>query len=385
MKILFVCGSLEEGKDGVGDYVRKLSERLASKNIECVSIALNDKETSEFFVNEGSIPEFKTSRYFKIHKLIPDKKKGFFLHKLIHFYSPDVISIQLVIYGIHRRGWLFSFNRHIAPKIHGHVVHLMWHELWIGQLRTSSLMHRLEGFLQRKFIIDFISIVNPSLHHTSIPFYQALLERIGIKSQILPLFSNFSLERDPDFRLSDAIEEYGLEGEKLICVCFGNIFSDFPFDHWLLEAREWNLSSNRKIIFCSIGKQGGSSVIWDSWVKKTKGLDWIELKALGPKSPKEIQSAFSQSDVGICLTPLEGWGKSGSVAAMIENGLTVIGYEFGISPQNLNFKVPLTQEIICYKLSTINKWPLHFQRHISKSKIESVSTQFIEDLAKLFE
>ena len=48
MKLVFICGSLEPGKDGVGDYVYILARELIDLGHTCLLIALNDQflETS---------------------------------------------------------------------------------------------------------------------------------------------------------------------------------------------------------------------------------------------------------------------------------------------------------------------------------------------------
>ena len=43
MKIMFICGSLEPGKDGVGDYTRRLCAHLKKHHIEVGILAYNDK------------------------------------------------------------------------------------------------------------------------------------------------------------------------------------------------------------------------------------------------------------------------------------------------------------------------------------------------------
>ena len=42
MKIIFLCGSLEPGRDGVGDYVLLLSGELVRQGHQASIIALND-------------------------------------------------------------------------------------------------------------------------------------------------------------------------------------------------------------------------------------------------------------------------------------------------------------------------------------------------------
>ena len=42
MRIVFICGSLEPGRDGVGDYVRHLAVAVAQQGHETAAVALRD-------------------------------------------------------------------------------------------------------------------------------------------------------------------------------------------------------------------------------------------------------------------------------------------------------------------------------------------------------
>ena len=42
MKIAFLCGSLEPGFDGVGDYVRMLASEVIVQGHQAVIVAIND-------------------------------------------------------------------------------------------------------------------------------------------------------------------------------------------------------------------------------------------------------------------------------------------------------------------------------------------------------
>lgn len=47
MKIQFLCGSLEPGRDGVGDYTRRLAGELIRQGNDVSIIALNDRFVKE--------------------------------------------------------------------------------------------------------------------------------------------------------------------------------------------------------------------------------------------------------------------------------------------------------------------------------------------------
>jgi hypothetical protein len=49
MKIIFLCGSLEPGCDGVGDYTRRLAGELIKQGHHIAAVALNDQYLQEEF------------------------------------------------------------------------------------------------------------------------------------------------------------------------------------------------------------------------------------------------------------------------------------------------------------------------------------------------
>ena len=50
MKIVFLCGSLEPGRDGVGDYTRMLAAEIIRKGHNAAIVALADKYSLEPFI-----------------------------------------------------------------------------------------------------------------------------------------------------------------------------------------------------------------------------------------------------------------------------------------------------------------------------------------------
>ena len=92
MKIMFLCGCLEQGKDGVGDYVHRLALLCSHKNVECYKVAINDSFISEIIWNtkENILRLPANLRYEdKIKKLID----------LTEFFQPDWISLQFVSFS----------------------------------------------------------------------------------------------------------------------------------------------------------------------------------------------------------------------------------------------------------------------------------------------
>jgi len=379
MKISFICGSLAPGKDGVGDYVRRLSEKMVELGWKCFCISLNDTEEviDMPLTNNAGLPRVN---YCRIKESSDIGYKKELLSTALTLFKPDICSLQLVVYSFHPRGWMREFNVSFAPILAKYKTHLMWHELWIGQLSNSTLKEKIEGFWQKKQIFQLLQIIRPRLQHTSVAFYQALLRKQKIDVKLLPLFSNFSLDRAENFDLKEKLNLIPSEPVPLLLVSFGTIYKHFPFEQWLKDAIDWSKHTGRSIILCSIGKTGTSSEIWREWEKYTiaHGIDKIKLHSLGVLSPSEIQSIFASAEAGLSLTPFEAWGKSGAIAAMHESGLPIIIYEFGIS--TFDFVPESTNGLINFKINTLNKWPLKFERHIAQNKLPQICEKFIADL-----
>jgi hypothetical protein len=49
VKIVFLCASLEPGRDGVGDYTRHLASECVRRGHECTAIALHDPHVNNEF------------------------------------------------------------------------------------------------------------------------------------------------------------------------------------------------------------------------------------------------------------------------------------------------------------------------------------------------
>jgi len=49
VKVVFLCSSLEPGRDGVGDYTRRLAAELVRQGHFSAVVSLNDKYISDVF------------------------------------------------------------------------------------------------------------------------------------------------------------------------------------------------------------------------------------------------------------------------------------------------------------------------------------------------
>jgi hypothetical protein len=326
MKILFICGSLESGKDGVGDYVQQLAAELIGKGHDVVAMAINDKHTSVEHRNEQlsngiSVPVFRlpsiqgsAERYQKA-KLYAD---GF---------SPDLISFQFVPYSFQDKGLPFnipSFAKLVGTRYQWHI---MFHELWLGFSPGSSFKDRVIGFFQRRIVVSLVRVLKPVLVTTSNPLYRRLLRENGVKCAILPLFSNISIApADQPFR-DRILDELGISpGDRhkwRIAGIFGNIYPDSNLGGAINEQLKIETSQGRKLACIGMGNLNDYGKGEFKRLENTFG-DQIKFIHLGIQPSHLISNVLQMLDYGIACTPAEFIFKSGVFATMKLHGLTVI-------------------------------------------------------------
>ena len=158
MKILFLCGSAEPGKDGVGDYTRRLCGELIRRGHQAQILSLCDLH-SKVFINQIQIIENTEV----VVNRIPIKSNYSNRLSITQFiaqeFTPDWISLQFVPYSFNSKGlpfWLPSFLR----KINGeHKWHVIFHELWVRRGINVSLKRNFTSIMQQFIVKKLIYIL----------------------------------------------------------------------------------------------------------------------------------------------------------------------------------------------------------------------------------
>lgn len=311
MKVVFLCGSLEQGRDGVGDYVRRLSEELIRQGHQVAAAALNDKFAPET-IEENQQVENSYFPILRITSCWPQRKRFGWAHKWIVDQNPDWISLQFVPFSFHPKGLSFGLGSKFKNLTRGFKFHVMFHELWVNT-KSGNLKMRVLGRLQKLLIKKLISKCNPNCITTTIAYYQTMLNGFGVTT--LPLFGNIPFVAAMD-------NKDGLN-DKLKVVHFGSFSGE-------LEQLELQLNYlynaanfyNRKIEFVALGEGGIFKEKAIPLAKKIIGKDAV--KELGRLNVDEVSAFFQKSDIGISRADYSLAGKSGSSLAMLEHGLPVV-------------------------------------------------------------
>ncbi|RKS53949.1 glycosyltransferase involved in cell wall biosynthesis [Gillisia mitskevichiae] len=322
MNIVFICGTLEPGRDGVGDYTRRLAAELRTQHLNTAILSLNDKYIDEY---SESIQEFKGVEIpvLRLGEKLATYRKTILAKNWIEKQNPEWLSLQYVPYSFQQKGipWNLAYQLHFFSK--GRKWQIMFHELWID---STNYKNTIIASLQRFFIKDLARKLNPNVIHTSLPLYKKRLKYLGFSAKELPIFSNilenngslhgyspnFNIVFFSQFKVRESVIEFMKKLVKEL------ILADIDFRILLVggchEERVRLVNELRKI------PRVNRRIIYKGF------LNEIALK-------KTIQS----SDLCITPVPQHVLGKSGSAAAFLAQGIPVAapyikaGYEeFGI-------------------------------------------------------
>ena len=100
MKIIFICGSLEPARDGVGDYTRKLAAEIIRQGHKATIVSLAEENNFDLFkgvqhCEDIEIPVLRSAVIF--HKNYVQEVKAW-----IDEFNPGWISLQFVPFSFHQ-------------------------------------------------------------------------------------------------------------------------------------------------------------------------------------------------------------------------------------------------------------------------------------------
>jgi hypothetical protein len=315
MKVLFICSSCEPGRDGVGDYTRRLALALDGCGHHTVRVGMNDRHAGNVQVRDGALAA--VPKLIRFPESLSWKQRFATLRDLDQEFAPDCISLQYVPHGFQAKGLPFRFALGIAPFAHGRRVHITFHELWGG---ASNILGRtIIPALQKQLLLYLCRTLSPRVVNVTNEEYQRRLASIGIASAVLPLFGNI-----PVLVKASAHKN----ADEWVFAIFGTLRAGWKFERLLVEiecARE--VAAIKRCRFVSVGRLGehGQS-LWEAM--KRSGYENFVFERLGELEESDVSRALHSADFGIAVSPFEIIEKSGAVAAMREHGLPVIVTQF---------------------------------------------------------
>lgn len=364
MKLIFLCGSLEPGQDGVGDYSRSLACELIRKSHEVAIIALNDGVITSLYSGLQSSNGIDVP-VLRIPASMEERERFSYAGDYIRQFGPEWVSLQYVPFSFEKRGLPFSFGKHLKSLGSNIRWHFMFHELWVGLYGYSTFKLKVLGLMQKLIIKQMLAAINPDAVTTSIGIYK---KNLGWKEvNLIPLFSNIPVAGIP--------QEDTRQADNLTAIHFGS-FTGALDDY------------KRQVDFLTaIGEKTGKTVcleiIGNGGHYKEKALD-ISRRAFGEGnvidcgflSEESISNHLLRADIGISRADYTLFGKSGSAMAMLEHGLPLLLRGKRPAEDTIGHIFPFKEQLVYPddpSREFAKKDPVHFITEVSEIFVESLS------------
>jgi hypothetical protein len=370
MKLLFICGCLEKGKDGVGDYTRRLAVELTRQGNQCTLISLLDSyadieivekpESQDAFINVIRFPYRNGTKLNCTHA-----------KKWIDSFNPDWISLQFVPYAFHKKGLPFQLYKHLKPYTKNCKFQIMFHELWV---MNTGLYSNLIGLFQKRIIKKLITNLKPVLVHTNTEVYKYNLSKISpVAIKQLILFPNIPITPS-----HNSIQSCMISSE-LVFVSFGTIYSGSNIMQFAEQMGEYSKSSNVRCKLKIIGRAGINCTLWaDEWKRNN-----MEVEIVGEVKSEDLSEIICNSSFGIISTPLALINKSGSFAVFRDCGLPVFCISKEWSPKGfLKRDNPRIFEF--FLGSDIENYISEAKKEPPVDSLESIAADFSNELSHTF-
>lgn len=299
MRIAFLCGCAEAGKDGVGDYTALLAAECRRQGHSAMIIALNDRYVTGAEMVEGLL---------RLGAGLTWRVRMEHARETIERFGADVISLQWVPYAFHPKGIPRGIDTGLARIAAGRVVQVMCHEIWIGAEVGASFPHRVTGAAQRSVLRRILRLLRPRIVQTSNPAYAGVLKRVGVSAAVLPLFGSIPVT-GREIARDETTAKFGM---------FGELHPEWSPEPLLGHLR----GLGGRIEIEHIGRIGKGLELWEN-MERQYGRE-IGFKRHSEQPAARISQFLMEMDFGISTTPLALLGKSGTLAAMLEHGLPVV-------------------------------------------------------------
>ncbi|CAM4121814.1 Glycosyltransferase involved in cell wall bisynthesis [Pedobacter westerhofensis] len=318
MKVMFICGSIEPGRDGVGDYTRRLSQELARNGIQVAVTALHDghvKEIQDFLqlMDGTEIP------VYRLPSVLDESMRYKLLEQRITEFNPDWLSLQYVPFSFHPKGLGFALAKGLKKAGGRRRWQIMVHEIAVGMPIGSSLKEMLWGKAQKFLLQSLIRVLQPVMVHTHTLVYKKQLEKFGAAVTMLPLFSNIPVAH-PELIVAKHKNEVVHDGYIDLLV-FATVQLGAPIREFTQDIKQYEKSTGSKFRMVFLGRGGRAQADWmEEW--EGAGLAAVHL---GEQNEEKVSEILAKATFGIFSTPVVLTGKSGAVAAMREHGIHLLG------------------------------------------------------------
>jgi hypothetical protein len=321
MKMIFICGSLEPGKDGVGDYIRRLASELIKDEHQVSVIAFYDRYALQKTEILHSINE-KSFQMMRLPASLPAKQRLLLSAALIRNFNPDWISLQYVGFGFHKYGLPIDLFK-LRNIINDAKLHIMFHELWCGMSPLAGVKERILGRLQMAFIKLLVLKLKPAKVFTNVAAYSDYLKQFQITSTLAPIFGNIETSdigsEEEWLHLTQKISITDLQKKDWFIVgFFGAVYPCTGLEPLIGQAAQYAESIGKKFGILRIGKEN------ERLQNIINNIKNVHYWTTGILVPAMVNRLMNYVDCGVITTPANKLDKSGSAIAWLERGIPVL-------------------------------------------------------------
>jgi len=319
MRIAFIAGCVEPGRDGVGDYTRTLANECTQLGHDTAIVSLGEPREIAPLVGNSELR--LTAAQWR-------HDGGAAARTWLERFRPDVASLQFVPYSFDPRGLFRASVPRLAQLMAAAPRrHVFFHEVWIGSHTGASPKQRLIGWLQRRSVRALLAALRPAVVHTSNDYYRAALATIGQPAGVLPMFGSVPVRTTP--AAVPALAK--IPTNALVCGHFGTLHPDWDCTRFFTEFAALARRLERPAWFVAAGGLGYGAARFDALAQEYAAS--VRCVALGRLTNAELASAFAHFDFAATSVPWNILGKSSAAAALREHGLRVVATAAGGAPR----------------------------------------------------
>jgi hypothetical protein len=372
MKIVFLCGCLEPGRDGVGDYTRQLAAELIKQGHIVSAIALNDKYQK--ISKEENYSGDSGFKFLRLSSDLPNKERLKYTADWINSFDPEWLSLQFVPYSFNKKGLPFDLGINLKKIGKHRKWHIMFHELYIGT-DGKGLKTKIISASQKFIIKQLIVCLKPAITHTHLPFYFNILKNWTKPVFVLPVFSNIPFIESPNHEIN-----YKMTFRIGI---FSHISAEEPLLEFLLKLKPLILETETEIEIVLIGGKSGENSSVKQIIETHLNMPGCVINK-GFLDAEELSYLLQTCTLGITPLPRHSLGKSGSVAAFLSHGIPVAAPVTlkGFEPDDIGFQSAELRDAILTipDLNELKRIRQKIDRHKQVISLSEISNDFIETL-----
>ena len=380
MKILFLCGSLQRGEDGVSDYTHKLACALCKRGHQAAIVAFADRFLRDAPVELGALDE--RVAYMRLSAAVRLRCRRERFQAYLQEVDPDWVSVQFVPYAYANRGLCWPMAR-IFPRARRFQVHVHFHETWIGAEQNAAYCDRVIGWMQRASLRYVLQQWRMDVATTAVAPYRRMLAGVGVGAQEVCLCGNIPIAVAPaesTFLNLVKIPERDAR-DCLFLAVFGSLYPPWDPTRLLRDLVECapRLGKKRVVVVCCGRQDKGAFEHFAAQATIQGQVEWVHLGVLGED---KISAVLSCCDYGLSTTPWSLIQKSGAAAAMLEHGLPVIVSRddvcFESSPDDMKAYDPLLLKYTPGQAEAFSRALGGLKKREQAAKVNALADTFID-------